>query len=405
MKFHYVVQNEKGEHIEGDQIAEDRIALAHDLKGRGLTPLVIDEEKKKFGQINIPFVDKLLNKIKLREKIIFTHNLAGMLHAGLSLYRALNVLEKQTKNKKFRDVLIDLTKTIDSGGTLSEGMAKFPKVFSTLFVSMVKAGEESGSMTEALNEIGSNLEKSYELNKKIKSALMYPSIIFIAIIIIAIFMLMFVVPTLTKTFKELNSDLPASTKFVIWISDTVANHPILFIGGLGLIFGSFYAFARMKSMARYFDYMVLKLPMIGEMAKELNSARTTRTLSSLLTARVDMTRALDITKDVVQNVYYKKIIEDATNAVQKGVPLSQIFKNNTNYYPVMVGEMMEVGEETGKLSDMLIEIANFYEGEVDAKTKNLSTIIEPILMVFIGGAVGFFAVSMITPMYSVMNNI
>lgn len=405
MKFHYVAQNDKGEHIEGDQMAEDRNALAHDLKAKGLTPLVIDEEKKKFGEINIPFLDKFLNKIKLREKIIFTHNLAGMLHAGLSLYRALSVLEKQTKNKKFKEVLVDLTKTIDGGGTLSEGMQKFPKVFSTLFISMVKAGEESGSMNEALTEVGSNLQKSYDLNKKIKSALMYPSIIFIAIIIIAIFMLMFVVPTLTKTFKELNSDLPASTKFVIWISDTVANHPILFIGGFAIFVGGFYAFTQMKSMAKYLDYLTLRLPAIGTMAKELNAARTARTLSSLLIARVDMTRALDITKDVLQNVYYKKIIEDATTAVQKGVPLSKIFKDNVNYYPVMVGEMMEVGEETGKLSDMLIEIANFYENEVNTKTKDLSTIIEPVLMVFIGGAVGFFAVSMITPMYSVMNNI
>lgn len=405
MKFHYLAQNKTGEEVEADAVAEDRISLMHDLKAKGLLPLTIVEEHKKFGEINIPIFDKIFNRIKLREKIIFTHNLSGMLHAGLSLYRALNVLEKQTKNKNFKDILIDLTKTIDSGGTMSEGIAKFPKVFSPLFVSMVKAGEESGSMTEALNEIGSNLQKSYDLNRKIKSALMYPSIIFIAIILIAVFMLMFVVPTLTATFKELNSELPASTQFVIFISDTVANHPFLFIGGLFIIFGGLYAFAKMKSMAKYFDYLVLKLPAIGEMAKELNSARTTRTLSSLLTARVDMTRALDITKEVVQNVYYKQIIQDATDAVQKGIPLSKVFKENVKYYPIMVGEMMEVGEETGKLGDMLIEIATFYEGEVDTKTKDLSTIIEPILMVFIGASVGFFAVSMITPMYSVMNNI
>ena len=404
MQFHYIGQTKDGKKVDMVVSASDRFSLAKDLRDTGILPVLIEEVKDK-NDIDIPFLSNIFNNIKLHEKIIFTRNLSGMLTAGLSLYRALTVLEKQTQNKKFKEILHDILIVIDKGGTLSEGMAKYPKVFSTLFVSMVRAGEESGSLANTLTEIGVNLEKTYALNKKIKGALMYPSIILCAIIIIGILMLVFVVPTLTSTFKELNADLPGSTKFVIFISDFMANHALLFVGLLIFIIFCFVYLTRLPKIKIYTDYIVLRLPVVGNIAQELNSARTTRTLSSLLTAGVEMVRSLEITGDVLQNVHYKKIIKDAVTSVQKGETLSSIFKQNTKFYPVMVGEMMEVGEETGKLSGMLIDIATFYEGEVDNKTKDLSTIIEPVLMVFIGGAVGFFAVSMITPMYSLLNNI
>ncbi len=270
---------------------------------------------------------------------------------------------------------------------------------------MVHAGEESGGLPAALSEVGLNLKKSYDLNKKIKGALMYPSIILIAIFAIGVLMMMYVVPTLTKTFKDLGGDLPSSTKFVIWISDMISQHTLLFLTVVGVIVTVFVLFARLEVTKKYFDYIILRIPVVGTIVKEVNTARTARTMSSLLSSGVDMSKALSITEEVLQNIYYKEILKKAIVLIEKGSPLSISFKEGVKLYPVMMGEMMEVGEETGNLAKMLLDIANFYEGEVDNKTKDLSVIIEPVLMVFIGGAVGFFAISMISPMYSVMNNI
>ena len=403
MKFKYKAQKKDGGVIEGVKDSPDKFTLARELREQGNTPVLIEEAKDKaklsFGSMS------LFSKVSLSEKIVFTNNLSGMLMAGLSLTRALTIFEKQTTNPAMKKVLTSLIDSINSGNTLSDGMKKFPKVFSGLFTSMVHSGEESGGLPKALSEVGLNLKKSYDLNKKIKSALTYPTIIFCAIILIGILMMIFVVPTLTKTFKDLGADLPASTKTIIWISDTVSQHTLLFLLVLTIIITGMVLFMRLKATQKYFDYIVLRIPVVGTLAKEVNTARTARTLSSLLSSGVDMSRALTITQEVLQNIYYKEIIRQAVISIEKGSVLSASFKDNPKLYPVMMGEMIEVGEETGNLAKMLIDIANFYESEIDNKTKDLSTIIEPVLMVFIGGAVGFFAVSMISPMYSVMSKI
>ncbi len=404
MKFQYKIQTKEGQIQEGVIEAPDKFAVTKQFREQGIVPIMVIEKKGAL-EINIPFVSALFGKIKLSEKIIFTRNLSGMISAGLPLSRALQVLHKQTKNKKFQSVIDDLMKNIDKGGTLSDGMAKYPKVFSTLFISMVRAGEESGKLAPSLTEIGANLEKSYNLTRKVKGAMTYPSVIVSAMFLIGILMMIYVVPTLTGTFKELNIELPASTRLVIWISDTLSSSPLLVFASLIVFVFLLRAFVRAERTQPFIDIVILKIPVVGNIIKEMNSARTARTLSSLLASGVDVTRALQITKDVVQNVHYKRLIQKAVDAVQKGVPISSIFKERTDLYPVMVGEMMEVGEETGKFGDMLLDIATFYESEVEAKTKDLSTIIEPVLMILIGGAVGFFAVSMITPMYSLMDSI
>lgn len=402
MKFKYKAQDKDKKIIEGFKDSQDKFTLARELREQGLIPLSIEENAKGKGSL---LKINLFGHVSLSEKIIFTNNLSGMLTAGLSLTRALSILEKQSKNATFNKILSSLVEEVNKGNTLSDGMKKYPKVFSGIFISMVHAGEESGGLPRTLSEVGVNLKKSYDLKKKVKGALMYPSIILGAIFLIGVLMMVYVVPTLTKTFKDLGGDLPSSTKFVIWLSDTISQHTLLFLGGVAIIVGIFVAFSKAKATKRYFDFIILRLPVIGNIAKEVNTARTARTFSSLLSSGVDMSKALSITREVLQNTYYKELLGKAIEAIEKGNPLSTTFKEGTKLYPIMMGEMMEVGEETGNLSKMLVDIANFYESEVDSKTKDLSTIIEPVLMVFIGGAVGFFAVSMITPMYSVLNNI
>ncbi|MFA6386718.1 MAG: type II secretion system F family protein [Candidatus Paceibacterota bacterium] len=403
MKFKYKEQNKEGALMEGVAESPDMFTLARDIRAKGGIPLSIKEVTGK--EFKFSFDLEIFGSVSLSEKIMFTNNLSGMLSAGLALTRALSVLEKQTRNKTFNNILKTLIDDINKGGTLSMGMKKFPKVFSGVFVSMVHSGEESGSLPGTLKEVGETLKKTYDLNRKIKGALIYPSIILVAIFLIGVLMMIYVVPTLTKTFSDMGVELPGATRFIIFISTSLTDHFLLFFLVVGSVIGSFVLFAKLKATQRYFDSIILKIPMLGTLLKEMNTARTARTLASLLSSGVDVSKALSITEEVLQNVHYKELIHNSIGSIEKGVALSASFKENTNLYPIMVGEMIEVGEETGKLSQMLIDIANFYENEVDDKTKNLSTIIEPVLMIFIGAAVGFFAIAMIKPMYSVMDTI
>ncbi|HNW71345.1 MAG TPA: type II secretion system F family protein [Candidatus Paceibacterota bacterium] len=404
MNFFYKAKNKDGQIIEGTMESADRFSLSRELRSRGLVPVLVSQKKGGLMDLN-GLTQKLFGKVKVQEKILFTKNLSGMISAGLSLSRAVSVLKKQTKNTKLNNILTGLENEINSGGTLSSGLAKYPNTFSKLFVSMVRAGEESGNLAGSLSEVGANLEKSHSITKKVKGAMIYPSVIFTAMLIIGILMLAFVVPTLAKTFEDVGSELPSSTKFIIALGDFFSNHLILALSSLIAIVVTIVLLVKAKFMAKYIDFTILKLPAIGEMSRQLNSARTARTISSLLMSGVPITRAIEIAEDVVQNVYYKKALEDGRDSIQKGLPFSQIFVSNPKLYPVMMSEMIQVGEETGKLSDMLFQVAVFYEGEIENKTKNLSTIIEPVLMIIIGCAVGFFAVSMFSPLYSVMGNI
>jgi len=393
-----------GEVLTGILESPDRLTLAHELRNRGYVPVSITEKGTNIDE-KITALLGVFSKVKISEQIILTRNLSGMIKAGLSLSRALSVLKKQTKNKKLAPVLTSLLDDINAGKTFSSSLARFPDVFSKLFVSMVRAGEESGNLSGALADIGINLEKSHSLTKKIHGALVYPGVILGAMVLIGILMFAFVVPTLAGTFRELGVTLPASTRIIIFLGNFFSNNLALTLGGVFAIGVGLYLLFRSKFMGKYIDFLILRIPVISTMAKELNTARTARTISSLLFSGVSIIRAVEITEDVVQNIFYKEVLQQAKNAVEKGAPFSQLFEANQKLYPIMMSEMIQVGEETGKLADMLLQIALFYEEEIENKTKNLSTIIEPFLMIVIGAGVGFFAISMITPLYSVLDNI
>jgi type IV pilus assembly protein PilC len=405
MFFTYSAKSKNGEIFESMLDSADRFSLAREIRSRGYIPLSIAEKKEGLVDKFSVLFSNIFSKVSVGEQIIFTKNLSGMIQSGLALSRALSVLKKQTKNSKLGKILMSLMADINSGESFSSALAKFPDTFSKLFVSMVRAGEESGNLAGALSDIGLNLEKSNSLTKKIKGALIYPGVIMSAMVLIGVLMFAFVVPTLANTFKELGVALPFSTQLLIFFGNFFSHNLILtFVIIIAAGFGLYSTF-RAKFIAKYVDFIILKIPVINNLAKELNTARTARTISSLLFSGVPITRTLEITEDVVQNVYYKKVLSEAKEAIEKGAPFSQAFEASPNLYPVMMSEMIQVGEETGKLSDMLLQIALFYEGEVENKTKNLSTIIEPLLMIVIGAAVGFFAISMISPLYSILGSI
>ena len=405
MNFSYKAKTKEGQIIKGEMESADRFLVSRELKLKGYMPISISPKKWNSSIKMLGKIDLFQSGMKVQDQIIFTKNLSGMIDAGLSLSRALSVLKKQTKNKKHLEILTSFENEINGGGSLSSGLLKFPKIFSKIFTSMVKSGEESGNLAGSLKEIGTNLEKSYALTKKIKGALIYPGVILSAMLVIAILMFAFVVPTLAKTFKDIGSQIPASTQFILSLGNffsknLVLTFVILIVFAIGIIFLSKTSF-----FGKVVDFLSIRTPVIKDMTMELNSARMARTMSSLLVSGVPITRSIEIAEDVVQNIYYKKVLKEAKTMVEKGMPFSEIFISNPRLFPVMVAEMVQVGEETGKLSDMLMQIALFYEEAMENRTKNLSTIIEPVLMVIIGLAVGFFAVSMITPMYSVMNGI
>lgn len=404
MLFSYSAKSKTGEIFESTLEAVDRFALAREIRSRGYTPLSVSAKNSNFTNQFSTF-SGIFAKVSISEQIIITKNLSGMLRAGLSLDRALSVLQKQTKNAKLGKILTSISADINSGETFSSALSKFPEVFSNLFVSMTRAGEESGNLAGSLSDIGLNLEKAHSLTKKIRGALIYPGIIMSAMVIIGVLMFAFVVPTLANTFKELGVVLPLSTRILIFFGNFFSNNLILtFVIIIALVFGLLSLF-HAKFMAKYIDYVVVRIPVIGGLAKEVNTARTARTISSLLSSGVSLSRALEITEEVVQNVHYKKVLEEAKVAIEKGASFSKVFEANDKLYPIMMSEMIEVGEETGKLSDMLLQIALFYEEEIENKTKNLSTIIEPVLMIVIGSGVGFFAISMISPLYSILGSI
>lgn len=389
-----------GEHYEGVKELPDKGALYAEVKNEGGMIVDVEEKKEKSGG---GFSFRIGGGIKNDEKISFAKNLAVMIEAGISISRALSIMAKQTTNKQLLRILNALREAIDKGKSLSEAMKEHAGVFSNLFVMMVKAGEESGKIVDSLRIVAGQMDRSNKLTKKVKGAMIYPVIVIIVMVVLGIVLMVYMVPTLTETFKGLNVPLPLPTRIVIAISDFMRANLILLMSSLvGLVIGSIYFFRTKKGM-RVSDFIFLHIPIISPIVKEVNSARTSRTLSSLVSSGVDIVVALGVTKDVIQNSYYKTVLEKAEQTIQKGGTISSVFTEAKNLYPVFVGEMTAVGEETGELSKMLENIAEYYEGEVDQRTKDLSTIIEPILMIFLGLAVGVFAVSMLLPTYSLVD--
>ena len=403
---HFIFKAKKlsGEVYKGERDANDRYELYKILKDQG-EEIIEFKEKKQSKGFNFNFNLSFFDKVKTIEKINFARNLGAMLEAGLALSRALVVIERQSKNKSFKKAVGNLIQEVDKGVTLSEAMSKQNKVFPQLFISMVHAGEQSGTLTESLRIVALQMESAYDLDKRIKGAMMYPSVIVIAMIIIGVLMMIYVVPTLLSTFAELKVKLPPTTQFVLNVSNLFQNHGLLmlivFVASISFIFW----WSKKDSGRAFIHAFVLKIPVIGSLVQEVNTARTARTMASLLSSGVDVVESINITATVVQNIYFRKALENASSAIKNGELMSKTFNQYTKYYPLFFIEMISVGEETGKTGEMLLGVAKYFEDDVNHKTKDMSTIIEPILILTIGGAVGFFAVAMIQPMYSLVGSV
>lgn len=406
-KFTYTGEDAHGQEVTREVTANDRYAVYEIARQDGNTVLTI-EEAGKFNLkrfVDIERINYHLSRVSQDELVMLSRNLGSMLVAGLTVTRALSVVERQSSNPRLKGVIHDVIERVNNGDQFHEALAVYPNTFDDLFVAMVKAGEESGGLAEALDTLAIQLERSSNLRKKIKGAMIYPTIVITVMVIIGILMMIYVVPSITAIFEDAEMELPATTKFLIATSNFLTNYTLIALGGLLAGVMAIIYFFRSKPGKYFSSWILPKLPLLGTMVKETNAARTARTLASLLNAGVPIMQTIEITEDVVQNVFYKKILNDARARVEKGTPLSEVFIERTDLYPVLVGEMILVGEETGKIAGMMKELAIFYENEVERKTKDLSTIIEPVLMVVIGTGVGFFALAMIGPIYGISESI
>lgn len=404
-KYSYIAKGYNGETKTDEVVAKDEKSLAQQLRGEGflVTSIsLIEEEKEKKSGRN--FLDNFIS-IPLKEKMIFAKNLGIMIASGLTVSRALSNLALQTQNKSFKKVLNDIFNKTQSGNSFSESLAKYPDVFGDLFINMVRVGETAGNLDEVLAIIAVQLEKEHELKSKVKGAMVYPAVILTVMFCIGIIMLIFVLPKLTAVFKDMGAELPAMTKAVIAISDALRLHGLLVGIGFVVLIVFFQYFLRQEIGKKALSWVSINFPLFSPLVKQTNCARFSRIYSSLLKSGVGAVEALKIISRTLTNYYYQKVLLNSIEDIQKGVSLSKVLSENEKIFPILVSQIVQVGEETGKTETVLLQLAEFYEAEVDQITKNMSSIIEPLLMVIIGVAVGFFAVAMLMPMYSMMDTI
>ncbi len=401
-EFSYTARSKTGQIEKGVMTGVNERSIAESLRQQGMMPTSIKPASKGF---DLSSITNAIRPIKLLDKISFIKNLGVMIRAGLPVSKALRILTSQTPNPRFGKVLADISKQVEGGSSLAEAMTKHPHVFSAIFISMVKVGEVSGNLEQNLGYLSEQMQRDYDLMSKAKGALTYPVIILFALAIVGFLMFTFVLPKLTATFVEMNVQLPFMTRVVIAIVDVFANYGILvMIGFIGAVSGFFYwrTTAGGKSVIHK---MVLYMPILGAIVIKINIARFVRVFASLIKSGMPIVEALEVSSNVVGNIYYQKVIREAAAKVKIGSPLTAAFKKEPKLFSYLVVQMMEVGEESGTTDVVLQEVANFYEGDVDQTMKNLSSILEPVIMMVIGGVVGFLAVALVTPIYNLTSSI
>lgn len=407
-KFTYSISDQSGKVTEGEREADNERSLAEALKSEGFLLLSAKEKGKNKGwniDINIGRFLSRLKPISLVEKMIFTRNLAVMIGAGLSLTKALGALAEEASNQKFKNVISDINNSIIKGTSFAESLKIHKKVFGELFINMIESGETSGKLEKVLKLMARQMKRDHDLRSRVKGAMMYPAIIITALFGIGALMMIYVVPTLASTIKELGVPLPITTQIIIFISDLLVNYALWVLLVLIIIGAGFYRLIKTKKGKEIFDTLILKLPIFGQLIKKVNVARMSRTLSYLISSGVPFVRSLEITGSILGNTLYRRALADAGVNIQKGKQLNEILRDYPNIFQSLVIQMIQVGEDTGNITTMLLRIALFFEEDVNNTTKNLSTIIEPVLMVFIGTIVGFFAVSMMQPIYGSLGNL
>jgi type IV pilus assembly protein PilC len=397
--FAYTAINAEGFLSDGEIHAPSLDAAREQLRIRGLLAEQL-EEKPSAGQEGVRTTFK---KIKPKSLQVFSRQFATMIEAGLSVVAALLILEDQTEDKYLAQVVEELRGDVEGGLLLSQALARHPKVFSRLYVSMVEAGEAAGILDQVLDRMAFQIERETKLRSRVKGAMMYPTMVLIFATLVLTGMLLFLVPFFTKVFATLGGKLPTLTLYVVAASDFLKHDWYVVMGvGLGVTFG-FKKWKRTEHGRRNWDRFKLKIPMkIGDVVLKITMARFSRTFSTLVAAGVDIIKSIEITSQTAGNWVVESALLDAKQKVHEGVPISQPLVENP-VFPPMVSQMIKVGEETGELDKMLGKIADFYEEEVDASISTLTSIIEPLMMIGVGLMVGVIIIAMYMPMFKMLS--
>ncbi|TCJ16674.1 type II secretion system F family protein [Rubrobacter taiwanensis] len=395
--FTYKARDRQGTVLKSTLEAEDATAAVAALRRRGL--LVIDISEQGLGQRDVlePF-----RRIKLQDTVVFTRQFATMINAGLPIVRSLYILSEQTENEKLRNVIIAVRKDIEEGVALSDALAKHPEVFSRLYVEMVRAGEAGGILDGVLLRIASQLEKDQELRRKVKSAMAYPTVVLVLAVLAASFMLIFIVPIFARMFEDLGGTLPLPTRIAMGLSDLLTSvFGFLIYAGMGFGVYLFLRWRKTEKGRRTVDPVMLRLPVrIGDIIRKVALARFARTLGTLSAAGVPILQAIEVTATSSGNWVVERALLKSREAIQEGLPIYKPLEEEP-VFPPMVTRMIAVGEETGDLDGMLAKIAEFYESEVEASVKALTSIIEPLMIVVVGGIVGGIIIAMYLPMFQI----
>jgi type IV pilus assembly protein PilC len=395
--YAYTAINASGLELDGEVNAPDAGAAREALRQRGLVALSLDEQAAASQGLGLA-----IKKVKPKSLQVFSRQFATMIEAGLNVVTALVILEEQTEDKKLAKVITELRADVEGGLLLSEAMARHPRIFSRLFISMVEAGEAAGILDVVLDRVALQIEKETRIKRRVKGAMMYPLMVMSFATLVLIGMLMFLVPIFVDIFAELGGDLPTLTQIVVNLSDILRSYYFIVFPVMGAMIYGFFRLKKTERGRRVWDAFRMRIPFgVGAIVVKVGMARFSRTLSTLVAAGVDIIRSLEITGSTAGN----SLIEDATAVVRErvhqGVPIAVPLEDE-KIFPPMVSQMVRVGEETGELEKMLEKIADFYEDEVDSSIATLTSVIEPLMMIGVGMVVGVIIISMYMPMFKLL---
>jgi type IV pilus assembly protein PilC len=392
----------KGKNRYGDQVGGERIAasteeLTRALQKDQITITSIAPVKKGF---QIPFLKR--EKVRLKELAVYSRQLSVLIDAELPLIQSLSILEEQQKNKYFKTVIRTIKEDVEAGSTLNQAKRKHPKVFDDLYCNLVASGEQSGSLDVMLRRLAEYIERTVKLRGQVRQAMIYPVAILMFAVLVSIFLLWKVIPVFASIFRDLGADLPLLTAVIIKLSNFVQKNILfVFLGLIGIILA--FRYYRNTTQGRWTtDRLMLKIPLFGSLLYKVAMTRVTRTLSTLISGGVPMLEALKITSSTAGNVLIEKEILDARKLVSEGKTMNEAFRESGRF-PLMMLQMINVGEATGTLDEMLSKLASFYDEEVEASVAALLSVMEPIMLIFVGGIVGSLVVSMYLPIFSLIS--
>ena len=398
--FQYKATNDAGEHLEGEVEAVNESLAAAELSDRGLIILTLEESTKHRGEIDLPF----LNRITVKDIVVFSRQLAVMASANVPIVQAIKIIRDQTDNPRMQKIISEIGYEVDGGAKLSQAMSQYPKIFSDFFISMIRSGETSGKLDEVLNYLADQQESDYDMQQKIHGAMIYPAFIMFGLVAVGFLMSIFVLPKLTSILTDSGAELPFATKVLVGISGFMSSYWWVALAIIIAVVGIFrFVTGGDGPLKSQWDFIKLKMPIFGGLFQRIYVLRITRSLSTLIVGGVPLTTALEIVADVVGNTVYKELILETVKEVEDGRSIATLFLESDEI-PTMVSQMMQVGEQTGKLDKILDRLTNFYSRELENLVSNLTTLIEPLIMLVMGGAVGFVVVAIILPLYNLSSN-